>query len=71
MTSRAPDRVAPGRTIADFHFAVLLENGMWADKQGTFPSRWGQIDGYALERDMDPGDKYYNSETRYFAVRKQ
>lgn len=54
----------------DFHFAVLLNDGTWADKQGSRPSRWGKIDGYAITWDSLPGDKFYDSETRYFAVGK-
>ena len=59
-----------GYPCNDFHFAVLLSNGMWADKQGDHPSRWGVIDGYAITWDFNPGDKFYDSETRYFAVGK-
>lgn len=62
--------ILPGEACNDFHFAVLLSNGMWADKQGDYPSRWGVIDGYAITWDFNPGDKFYDSETRYFAVGK-
>ena len=62
--------ILPGEACNDFHFAVLLSNGMWADKQGDHPSRWGVIDGYAATWDSYPGDGAYNSETRFFAVRK-
>ena len=62
--------ILPDCPCNDFHFAVLLSNGMWADKQGDDPSRWGKIDGYAITWDWYPGDKFYDSETRYFAVGK-
>ena len=58
----------PGYFFADVHFAVLLNNGMWADKQGMEPSRWGIVDGSASTWDIIAGDGYYNTETVYFAV---
>ena len=70
VAMKTSDMILPGMTCADVHFAILLDNGMWADKQGSYPSRWGQIDGYAVTWDLDPGDGYYNSDTRYFAVEK-
>jgi len=55
---------------ADYHFAVLLSDGNWADKQGTNASRYNAINGFAEAWDKDSGDGYYNSGTEYFAVKK-
>ena len=70
VAMKTASAILPGWPCNDFHFAVLLSNGMWADKQGKSPSRWGVIDGYAATWDSYPGDGAYNSETRFFAVRK-
>ena len=57
--------------MADYHFAVLLSDGTWADKQGQSASRWNKIDGTAATWDIDEWNKnYYNSESIYFAVEK-
>lgn len=59
---------------ADYHFAVLLNDGTWADKPGQTPSRWNEIDGTASSWDLaTPQDYYYiegyyNTESVYFAV---
>ena len=70
VAMKISDMIVYGMSCADVHFAVLLDNGTWADKQGNTPSSWGVIDGYAATWDLEPRDGYYNSDTRYFAVRK-
>lgn len=63
--------IVPELGFADYHFAVLLSYGTWADKTGLAPSRWNKIDGMALRLDTvnyPPGNGYYNSRTIYFAV---
>ena len=53
----------------DFHFAYQTGDGLWADKQGGYPTRIGVIDGTAAVWDSRPGDNYYNSlGTVYFIV---
>ena len=64
--------IVPEIGVADYHFAVLLSDGTWADKTGQGPSRWNEIDGMAVSWDAiayGKGNGYYNSETRYFAIR--
>ena len=65
-------RMSWGANILDFFYD---ESGLpYAMKyNGTvyyYLSRWGVIDGYAITWDFNPGDKFYDSETRYFAVGK-
>ena len=61
--------------IADYHFARQLSDGTWADKPGTYPSRWNEIDGTSELWDLGGlqygtfYDDYYNSDTIYFAVK--
>ncbi len=55
---------------ADYHFAVQLSDGTWADKPGNLPSRWNKIDGTAVVWDHRIIKNYYNSDTIYFAVKK-
>ena len=64
----------------DYHFAVLLEDGQWADKLGpSQDARYGQIDPAAEKWDLgslrlegievyDPN--YYDSITYYVAIEK-
>ena len=54
----------------DYHFARQLSDGTWADKQGVSNSRWNKIDGTAIVWD-GPMFVKYNSETVYFAVKKE
>ena len=56
--------------VYDFHFAVQLEDGTWADKPGAGASRWNYLDGTADTWDFDEGDGYYNTESKYIAVKK-
>ncbi len=58
------------RGRADYHFAVLLSDGTWADKMGHNASTWNQIDGYAATWDLENYKGYYNTKTVYFAVRR-
>lgn len=63
-----------GYSSADYHFAVLLSDGTWADKSGQTPSRWNAIDGTASTWDIGIVgsdsyiEGYYNTESVYFAV---
>ena len=59
-----------GIGVADYHFAVLLSDGTWADKPGRAPSRWNALDGTAIAWDLAYLENYYNTETVYFAVEK-
>ena len=52
----------------DYHFAVQLSDGKWADKQGELWSRYAMIDGEAKRWDSFSTRGYYNSETIYFEV---
>lgn len=54
--------------IADYHFAVQLNDGTWADKPGGTPSRWNKIVGTDSTWDCGNIDGYYNTESVYFAV---
>ncbi len=62
--------VHPALGRADYHFAVLLSDGTWADKQGHNASTWNQIDGYAVAWNMIDYPGYYDTKTVYFAVRR-
>ena len=56
---------------ADYHFALQLSDGTWADKPGSTASRWNKIDGTAITWDLGNIKDYYNTETVYFAVVKE
>ena len=56
--------------VADYHFAVQLSDGTWADKPGATPSRWNVIDGTSITWDCGEIKDYYNTESVYFAVEK-
>lgn len=62
--------VIPAIGVADYHFAVQLNDGSWADKPGKKPSRWNAMDGTAVAWDLDNIKNYYNTETVYFAVER-
>ena len=49
----------------DYHFAVQLSDGTWAEKIGGSASRWNKIDGTSPES----WDSNYDSEIIYFAVK--
>ena len=53
----------------DYHFAVLLSNGMWADKPGLAYGRWGELtfDGYT----WNDGNKITASaqDTAFFCIK--
>lgn len=57
--------------IKDYHFAVQLSDGTWADKQGKCASRWDGLDGTDDTWDMYERDGYYNTKSVYFAVNKK
>ena len=65
---RISTEAVPGYEYADYHFAVLLSNGTWADKTGRMPSKWNMIDGTAETWDLGEIKGYYNTESVYFAV---
>ena len=71
-TERVP--VEGYRNVADFHFAILLSDGTWADKTGQVPSRWNVLDGTDLTWDWGYPENeyyvkgYYNTESIFFAV---
>ena len=55
----------------DFHFAVQLSDGTWADKPGKDSSRWNVIKD--PNEPWDYGDKiedYYDEGPIYFAVKR-
>ena len=56
--------------IADYHFAVQLSDGTWADKPGSTPSRWNKIDGTAEKWNLGSIIGYYNTPSIYFAVKR-
>ena len=60
--------IIPYIGAADYHFAVQLSDGSWADKPGLTPSRWNALDGTAIAWDLGSIKNYYNTETVYFAV---
>ena len=62
--------VIPSLGVADYHFAVQLSDGSWADKPGSTPSRWNALDGTAIAWDLDNIKNYYNTPTVYFAVER-
>jgi len=53
--------------ITDFHFAVQLSNGKWADKFVTSKARYNKLDGSAIIWDFDGWQ--YDSNSVYFAVK--
>ena len=54
---------------SDYHFAVLMDDGKWTDKPGSSSAvRVGEIDGFSDIWTV--GDYVYDSETRYFAIRR-
>lgn len=62
--------VIPSIGVADYHFAVQLSDGSWADKPGQTPSRWNVLDGTAIAWDLGNIKNYYNTKTVYFAVER-
>lgn len=62
--------VIPSIGVADYHFAVQLSDGSWADKPGQSPSRWNVLDGTEIAWDLGNIKNYYNTETVYFAVER-
>ena len=54
---------------SEYHFAVLMDDGNWTDKPGSSSAvRVGEIDGFADTWTI--GNYVYDSETRYFAIRR-
>ncbi len=70
VAMKTSDIILPDIGIADYHFAVQLSDGTWADKPGQTPSRWNALDGTAIAWDCGNIESYYNSESVYFAVEK-
>ena len=48
----------------DYHFAVMLSDGIWIDKPGIGETRYGAIDGFANTWTI--GDITYAGDTMYF-----
>ena len=48
----------------DYHFAVMLSDGIWIDKSGIGETRYGAIDGFANTWTI--GDITYAGDTMYF-----
>jgi len=62
-----------GAEVNDYHFAVQLSDGQWADKKGQRRSNYGKIDGTAAKWDTRILFFFkitYDSDTVYFAVEK-
>ena len=70
VAMKTSDRVLLLQGIADYHFAVLLSDGTWADKPGRKKSRWNKIDGMADTWDCGFRLGYYNTDTVFFAVER-
>lgn len=68
VAMKTSTELVPGKSYADYHFAVLLSDGTWADKTGEYPSRWNVIDGTWATWDKRGAKDYYNTESVYFAV---
>lgn len=69
VAMKTSTNVIPSIGFADYHFAVQLSDGSWADKPGQRPSRWNALDGATIAWDCGNIKNYYNTETVYFAVR--
>lgn len=63
----SPDCVPSCPENFDYHFAVQLSNGKWADKVGFTESRYNRIDGTAIKWEINEY-QIYDSDTVYFAV---
>ena len=70
VAMKTSTKVIPSIGVADYHFAVQLSDGTWADKPGQTPSRWNKINGTAVTWDLGNIKDYYNTETVYFAVKR-
>ncbi|MDE6020433.1 MAG: RHS repeat-associated core domain-containing protein, partial [Ruminococcus sp.] len=70
VAMKTSDIIIPFINVADYHFAVQLSDGTWADKPGQKPSRWNALDGTAIAWDCGDIKNYYNTESVYFAVVK-
>lgn len=55
----------------DFHFAVQLSDGTWADKPGAGASRWNYLNGTDDVWGMNEDNSFYNSESVFFAVNRK
>ena len=54
--------------MTDYHFAVLLSDGTWADKPGITPVRRNAISGYDMSWPLSGVSRYYySSATVFFA----
>ena len=60
----------PKKNYADYHFAVMLSDGTWADKQGETPSRWNAFDATQHAWDLGAIKGYYNVGPKYIAVKR-
>jgi len=68
-------RISNGEKIGfpaswDYHFAILLSDGTWADKRGSTASRWNELSDEDIAWLMD-GRPFYDSDIVYFAVKKE
>jgi hypothetical protein len=68
VAMRTATRVYPLTGLVDYHFAVQLSDGSWADKPGPKPSRWNVLDGPTIAWDLDGWRNYYDIGPVYFAV---
>lgn len=64
-------KVEEGEEKRDFHFAVQLSDGTWADKPGSAASRWNHLDGTDDVWGTDEDSSFYNSESVFFAVNRK
>ena len=67
---KSSTKLNPYNYVTDYHFAVQLSDGTWADKPGKYPSRIGALDGEARYWDAPNQKGYYDTNTIFFAVRK-
>lgn len=54
----------------DYHFAIQLPNGQWADKPGAHPSRFGVLNFNGEVWDDGANINAYCEDTRFFVVRR-
>ena len=71
VAMKTSDFLVEGKNQSDYHFAILLSNGTWANKQGHSPSRWNGLNGFAKVWDKFGQPGYYNTDTVYYAVKRR
>ena len=52
----------------DYHFAIQLSDGTWADKRGSAPSRWNMLNGEDKIRESNWHSPSYNYGPIFFAI---